>query len=88
MGLFERLHFHLQLLHLLSLMVELLLYRVDLLSLLGQPLIECQLCQQELILLSGLRLQLQSKGVSLLGQVVNEQGTVVRVCLLLSSYLA
>ena len=88
MGLFECLHFHLQLLHLLSLMVELLLYRVDLLSLLGQPLIECQLCQQELILLSGLRLQLQSKGVSLLGQVVNEQGAVVRVCLLLSSYLA
>ena len=88
MGLFERLHFHLQLLHLLSLMVELLLHCVDLLSLLGQPLIECQLCQQELILLSGLRLQLQSKGVSLLGQVVDEQGTVVRVCLLLSSNLA
>lgn len=81
LGLLESLHFELENVHFLCLPVDLLLQRVDLLGLLGQPLVEGQLRKDQLLLLMAELLHLEGKAVSLLGQVVDDQGTVIRISL-------
>lgn len=78
------LQLHLKLLDLLGLPIDLLLQQVHLFGLLGQSLIECQLLQNQLILLMRLRLQLLCQGVALLCQLVDLQRAIVRVRLLIS----
>ena len=57
--------------------ISLLLQRVDLLSLLRESLVEVELRQQQLLLLSRQTRYLEGQRITLLGQVVDLQGPVV-----------